>query len=239
VAEAVRAEIHRLAPGKAIHVLVNTSGDPDLYGGNVRLSEGLTPTSQHAMIIAHENTGLTIARSGMTAQGIPSEVFFRGTHELYFNDEPIEVTYMPAAYSNGDVLVYFRKSDVLAVGHLIEDLTYPTFAEGGSLQGTIDALNYILSKTIASWRAQGGTLVVPVRGRPYDEGDVAEYRDTITIIRDRLEDAIKKGRTLAQIKADRLSRDYDRRYGGEPGPGSSDRFLDAAYESLSRRRKTN
>lgn len=238
VADAVRAEIEKLAPGKTIRVLVNTSADPQLSGGNARMSAGASPTSQRAMIIAHEATGMKIVQSGVVSQGIPTEVFFRGTREVYFNDEPIEVTYVPAAHSNGDVLVHFRKSDVLAVGHVIEDLTYPTIGDGGSLQGTIDALNYLLSRTVASWRSQGGTLVVPVRGRPYDEGDVAEYRDTVTIIRDRLADAIRKGHTLAQIKADRLTRDYDGRYGMEPGPGSTESFIDAAYASLNAARTT-
>ena len=141
--------------------------------------------------------------------------------------------------SDGDVIVFFRKSDVIAAGHVIEDLTFPTMTEGGSLVGTIDALNRILLTTVASWRSQGGTQVIPVRGRPYDEGDVAEYRDMVTIVRDRLQDAIATGRTLAQVKADRLSQDYDRRYGSVPGPGSTDAFIDAAFQSLAARKGTN
>jgi glyoxylase-like metal-dependent hydrolase (beta-lactamase superfamily II) len=238
-AEAVLAEIRTLAPGKPVRAIVNTSADPALAGGNLRVGQGATPAAQRAAIIAHENTSLRIARSGASGLAIPSDVFFRGTRELYFNDEPIEVIHVPAAYGDGDVIVFFRKSDVIAAGHVIEELTYPTLAEGGSLQGTIDALNRILLMTVASWRSQGGTQVIPVRGRPYDEGDVAEYRDMVTILRDRVKDAMDKGRTLAQIKADRLSQDYDRRYGSEPGPGSTDAFLDAAFRSLGTRQGTH
>jgi cyclase len=168
----------------------------------------------------------------MGGLGIPSDVFFRGTRELYFNEEPIEIIHAPAAYSDGDVIVFFRKSDVIVAGHVIEDLTFPVITEGGSLNGTIDGLNRILALAVASWRSQGGTQVIPVRGRPYDEGDVAEYRDMVTILRDRVQDAVGKGRTLAQIKADRLSQDYDGRYGSTPGAGSTEAFLDAAFESL-------
>ena len=238
-AEAVLAEIRKLAPGKPVRVIVNTSADPALSGANLRVGQGATPAAQRAGIIAHENTSLRIARGGASGLAIPSDVFFRGTRELYFNDEPIEVIHVPSAYSDGDVIVFFRKSDVVAAGHVIEDLTFPVIGEGGSLQGTIDALNRILLMTVASWRSQGGTQVIPVRGRPYDEGDVAEYRDMVTILRDRIQDAIGKGRTLADIKADRLSQDYDVRYGSAPGPGSTDAFLEAAYRSLSPRRGTH
>ena len=238
-AEAVLAEIRRLAPGKPVRAIVNTSADPALAGGNLRVGEGATPAAQRAAIIAHENTSLRITKTGVSGLAIPSDVFFRGARELYFNDEPIEIIHVPSAYSDGDVIVFFRKSDVIAAGHVIEDLSFPITSEGGSLQGTIDALNRILLMTVASWRSQGGTQVIPVRGRPYDEGDVAEYRDMVTIVRDRIQDAIAKGRTLAQIKADRLSQDYDGRYGSVPGPGSTDAFLEAAYQDISTRKGTN
>jgi glyoxylase-like metal-dependent hydrolase (beta-lactamase superfamily II) len=238
-ADAVLAEIRKLAPAKPVRVIVNTSADPALAGANLRVGEGPTAAAQRAAIIAHENTSLRIARAGASGLAIPSDVFFRGSRELYFNDEPIEIIHVPSAYSDGDVIVFFRRSDVIVAGHVIEDVTFPTTSEGGSLQGTIDALNRILLMTVASWRSQGGTQVIPVRGRPYDEGDVAEYRDMVTIIRDRLQDAIAKGRTLAQVKADRLSQDYDRRYGSVPGPGSTDAFIEAAYQSLSVPKGTN
>jgi glyoxylase-like metal-dependent hydrolase (beta-lactamase superfamily II) len=231
--EAILAELRKIAPDKPVRVIVNTSNDPALFGGNLRVGQGPTPEAQRAAIIAHESTSVAIAKSGMSGLGIPSDVFFRGTRELHFNDEPIEVIHAPSAYSEGDVIVFFRKSDVIVAGNVIQDLTYPVIGEGGSLQGTIDALNRILLMAVASWRSQGGTQVVPVRGRPYDEGDVAEYRDMVTILRDRVQDAIAKGRTLAQIKADRLSQDYDGRYGGMPGPGSTDAFLEATFRSLS------
>jgi glyoxylase-like metal-dependent hydrolase (beta-lactamase superfamily II) len=237
--EAVLAEVRKIAPNKPVRVLVNTSGDPTLFGGNLRLGQGATPEAQRAAIIAHENTSVTIAKSGMSGLGIPSDVFYRGTRELHFNDEPIEVIHVPNAYSDGDVIVFFRKSDVIAVGHVIQDLTFPVLGEGGSLQGTIDALNRVLLMAVASWRSQGGTQVIGVRGRPYDEGDVAEYRDMVTIVRDRVQDAIAKGKTLAQIKADRLSQDYDGRYGGMPGPGSTDAFIETAFKSLSAAKVTN
>ena len=43
-----------------------------------------------------------------------------------------------------------------------------------------------------------------------DFGDVLNYRDMTTIIRDRIQDMIKKGMTLEQVKAAKPTLDYDR-----------------------------
>ena len=100
------------------------------------------------------------------------------------------------------------------------------------MDGTLAALNRILGMTVAAWRAQGGTMVIPNRGRIYDEGDVAEYRDMLTIVRDRVSDAIAKGRTLEQVKAEGLARDYDGRYGAAAGPASAATFIETVYRSV-------
>ena len=144
------------------------------------------------------------------------------------------IIHVPAATSDGDVIVFFRESDVVVTGGVIEDLTYPVIRldEGGSINGTLEALNDVLDLTIAEYRAQGGTMVIPNRGRIYDEGDVAEYRDMLTIVRDRVQDAIAKGQTLEQIQAARLARDYDGRYAAASGPASADAFITTVYRSL-------
>jgi hypothetical protein len=91
----------------------------------------------------------------------------------------------------------------------------------------------VLDLTVAEWRAQGGTMVIPNRGRIYDEGDVAEYRDVMTIVRDRVQDAIGKGQTLEQVQSARLARDYDGRYAAAAGPAAADGFIATVYQSLS------
>jgi glyoxylase-like metal-dependent hydrolase (beta-lactamase superfamily II) len=235
LADAVLAEIERLAPGQRIRIIVATDDDAAHIGGVAKLATGPTPRAQRAAVIAHENASLRIATAGLSDRHSPTDTFFRGTRELYFNDEPIEIIHVPAAASDGDVLVYFRKSDVVVTGAVIEDLTYPVvrLADGGTVDGTLAALNRVLDITIAAWRAQGGTMVIPNRGRVYDEGDVAEYRDMLTIVRDRVQDAIAKGFTLEQVRAARLARDYDGRYGAEGGPASADAFIAAMYRDLS------
>ena len=234
LADEVLAEIHELAPDKRIRVIVLTDDDARHIGGTAQLASGTTPQAQRAAVFAHENAALRIATGGFSDRHAPTETFFRGTRELYFNGEPIEIIHVPSAVSDGDVLVFFRKSDVVVAGSVIADLTYPVVRldDGGTVNGTIAALNGILDRTIAGWRAQGGTMVVPDRGRIYDEGDVAEYRDVLTIIRDRVQDAIDKGLTLEQVRAAQLARDYDGRYGAESGPASAEGFMTTMYRSL-------
>jgi hypothetical protein len=215
-------------------VIVMTDDDALHVGGTAKLAAGPTPRAQRAAVIAHENASLRIATDGLSDGHSPTDTFFRGTRELHFNGEPIEIIHVPAATSDGDVLVFFRKSDVVVTGSVIADLTYPVIRmnEGGTVNGTLAALNRILGLTVAEWRAQGGTMVVPDRGRVYDEGDVAEYRDMLTIVRDRVKDAIDKGLTLEQVRAARLARDYDGRYGAESGPASAEEFITTVYRSL-------
>ena len=235
IADAVSEEVAKLAHGLRIRIIVDTDDDIAHIGGNAKLASGTTPREQRAAVFAHENASLRIAQAGLSDRHSPTDTFFRGTREIYFNDEPIEIIYVPAAASDGDVLVYFRKSDVIVAGSVLEDLTYPIIrtAEGGSLNGTLEALNHILDLTIAEYRAQGGTMVIPNRGRIYDEGDVAEYRDMLTIIRDRVQDAVGKGSTLAQVQGARLARDYDGRYAAATGPASANEFIATVYRGSS------
>ena len=78
---------------------------------------------------------------------------------------------------------------------------------------------------------EGGTIVVPGHGRLTDSADVAYYRDMVTIMRDRVRAAVKKGMTLPQIKAAKLTRDYDGRFGRSPSY-TPDMFIEAIYRSL-------
>jgi cyclase len=235
LAAAVLAEIGKIADDRRIRMIVATNDDPTHIGANAAFATGSTPRAQRASIVAHENTSLRMAAAHVPDGSAPTDTFFRGTRELYFNDEPIEIIHVPSATSDGDVIVFFRKSDVVVAGDVIQDLTYPVIRldDGGSVNGTIAALNRILDITVASYRAQGGTMVIPNQGRIYDEGDVAEYRDMVTIVRDRVRDAIGKGLTLDQVQAVALARDYDGRYGAAAGPAESANYVAAVYRSLS------
>jgi hypothetical protein len=144
--------------------------------------------------------------------------------------------HMPAAHTDGDLIVWFRKSDVVSTGDVFSTVTYPMIdlARGGSVQGILNALNSILDITFPAFNNQGGTLVVPGHGRICNESDVAEYRDMTTIIRDRIQLMIEKGVTLAQVKAAGPTKDYDGVYSTPAWTGEM--FIEAIYTDLARAR---
>jgi glyoxylase-like metal-dependent hydrolase (beta-lactamase superfamily II) len=160
---------------------------------------------------------------------------YREDHkDLYFNGEAVQLLHQPAAHTDGDSIVFFRKSDVIATGDVFTPASYPMIdiARGGSINGIVDALNRIIDLTVPAEKQEGGTMVIPGHGRLCDEADVVEYRDMMTIIRDRIRDLVKKGMTLEQVKAMRPTRDYDPLYGATEGPWTTDSFVEAAYNSL-------
>ena len=142
----------------------------------------------------------------------------------------------PSAHADGDSIVHFRGSDVISTGDILSTVSYPVFdvAQGGSINGIIDGLNGLLDLVIAEYQTEGGTLLIPGHGRVCDAADLATYRDAVTIIRDRVQDMIKRGLTLAQVKAARPTKDYDPRY--DVPTWTKDQFVEAVYRSLSQKK---
>lgn len=215
-----------------------TGGAP-IAAGQVA-NNGRTPGAQ---VYAHE-----AALNRLTGQGgapaapfglWPTDTFFTLKKTLYFNGEPIELLHQPSAHTDGDVMVWFRKSDVVAAGDIYTPDRYPMIdlARGGSVQGFLDALNRIIDITVPRFNQQGGTMVVGGHGRIGNESDVVEYRDMTTIIRDRVALMISEGKTLAQVRAANPLLDYDGTFGSKTGPWTSDMFLEAMYQDLSKTRK--
>jgi len=145
---------------------------------------------------------------------------------------------MPEAHTDGDSIVYFRYSDVISAGDILNENSYPVIDvdKGGSIQGIIDGLTHILDIGIPEFRTQGGTMVIPGHGRLCDMADVVYYRDMLSIVRDRIQDAISRGLTVQQIKAAKLTMDFDKRWGSTTGPWTTDMFIDAVYKSLTKKK---
>jgi cyclase len=252
LADKVIAAIRKLSD-RPIQFIVNTSFHADHTGGNVKLhAAGEDPSlfgsffsgqfadaGQGATIIGHQNVqNRMIAPAGTAAatasEAWPSDTFIQGRRRKYHNGEAVEIFYEPNAITDGDSIVQFRRSDVIATGDIFTTTQYPfiDLKNGGSVQGEVDALNNILDKTVYKHLGEGGTLVIPGRGRLSDEYEVSEYRDMIVIVRDRVQAMIKKGGTLEQVKAARVTADYDDRFGANTGPWTTDMFVEAVYTSL-------
>jgi glyoxylase-like metal-dependent hydrolase (beta-lactamase superfamily II) len=233
-------------PPRPIAGVINTSADPEHIGGNEKLAgAGRTfgvrnlsgPAALGAWIVAHENVATRLSPGGnpiVPASALPNEVYFGSDKKLnFFNGEGVVIEHVDAAHSDGDSMVYFRGSDVIAAGDVFNMSYYPVIdaAHGGSINGLVKAANKLLDMIVWEHMMEGGTMVVPGHGRLADVADVSYYRDMVTILRDRINAMKTKGMTLAQIKAAHPSKDYDPRFGTNP-KWTPDMFIEAIYETL-------
>ncbi len=251
-AEKVVAAIRTLS-NKPIRYIVNTHVHPDHVGGNDYIGKlGSTIAGGNvgagagvgAGIIAHENvlnrmSAPTGQQAPFPTTAWPTDTYISKQKELFFNGESLQVIHQPAAHTDGDSIVYFRKSDVIVAGDLFVTTTYPFIdsARGGNITGIIAALNNMLDIAIPKAMQEGGTYIIPGHGRLTDEADLLEYRDMITIIRDRIQDGVKRGQTLDQVKAGKPTLDYDARWGATSGFWTTDQFIEAVYKDLSKAKK--
>ena len=254
-ADAVVAAIKKVTT-KPIRYLINTSADPDHVGGNAAVAKaGQTLFTQGggagiaadflgggASILSVEQ--VLTRMSGPSGQPSPSpvaawptETFNQPRKYMYLNGEGIEVFHQPAAHTDGDAIVFFRRSDVVVAGDVFDTTRFPVIdvAKGGSIRGEIAALQKLVDTAIPSVpivSREEGTLIIPGHGRLCDQLDVVEYRDMVTIIRDRIRDLMKQGLSLEQIKAASPARGYTRRYGSDTGSWTTNDFVEAVYRSM-------
>jgi cyclase len=207
-------------------------------GGNVVGDLGAAATAT-AAIIAHENVQKRLSAPAAGQAEVPfaawpTETFFGKKREFLFNDEAVQIIHQPDAHTDGDSVVFFRRSDVVSTGDLFTTVMYPFIdaANGGTIDGYVRALNAIMDITVPSNVNEGGTMVIPGHGRVSDEQDVVEYRDMATIVRDRIREYVKRGMTLEQVKAAKPTLDFDPRYGSDTGFWTTAQFIEVIYKQM-------
>jgi cyclase len=240
----------RLISPRPVRLIINTSADADHVGGNAVIGGAGVPMSpdpfareNHATVLAHEKVLLrmsapTGSQSPFPTKMWPTETFTSRFRPIYVNDDSVQVIRQTGAHSDGDIMVLFRKADVVVTGDIIDLRQFPVIdrARGGSIQSELEALNRLLTEFVVPNGPQvlkpGGTMVVPGHGYVSDYGEVVEYRDMLTVITDIIHDMIEKGMTLDQVKAANPTRGYRVRYSSDTGPWTTDMFVEAVYQSL-------
>jgi glyoxylase-like metal-dependent hydrolase (beta-lactamase superfamily II) len=233
-----------------IRMIIDTSADAEHVGGNDKVGAAGVPINpdnftdeERATVLAHENVlqRMSVPKNRNekpfpTAMW-PTETFTSKYRSFYVNNDAVQVIRQLGAVTDGDVIVHLRRADVIATGDIVDLRHFPVIdaAKGGSIQGELEALNRLLDLTVPPMPLvlkPGRTLVVPGHGRVSDYGELVDYRDMVTTIKDIIEDMVKKGMTLEQVKAANPTAGYRKRWGSETGPWTTDMFVEAIYNGL-------
>ena len=230
---------------RPVGMIINTSADADHAGGNRALASTGIPiagapfgSAPAAGVLAHENVLLRMADEGVLPyEDWPTETYTSKVRSMYINDDGIVVMRRIGAHSDGDSMVHFRRADVIATGDILDLRHFPVIdpAKGGSIQGELAALNYLLEITIPAMPLvlkPGRTLLVPGHGYISDYAELVEYQNMVTIIHDRIKDLMDKGMSLEEIKAADPTQGYRGRYGSDSGPWTTEMFVEAVYHGL-------
>ncbi|MGB0122284.1 MAG: MBL fold metallo-hydrolase [Silvibacterium sp.] len=219
----------KLAP-HPLKLLINTSWLFDHTDGNAALH------SAGAFIIAQENVRLRLSTPqtipafnldlhSSSASALPQQTF-ADSEKLYFDDGEIDLIHAPNASTDSDVFVHFVRGNVIHAGELWFNNAYPIIetSSGGTINGMIQGVDQILQL------ADDKTKIVPSHGSAGNKFILADYRQMLSTVANRIEKMKIAGQTLDQVIAAKATADLDSQWShGEMTPAM---FLTAVYNTL-------
>ena len=213
LSERIKSTIDGISNGD-IKFLINTHVHGDHTGGNANFAGMDIP------IMAHDTVRARLALN-QPPEALPI-LTYSDDVRLYLNGETVHVIPMPPAHTDGDSIIHFEASDVIHTGDMFRTVAFPVIDRnnGGTLQGTIDALGILAGMSGA------GTRILPGHGVVSTREDVIEFRDMVITVAGRVRPLVEQGRSYEQVVAEGTTREFEAKW------GDPNRFLTAVYEEF-------
>jgi glyoxylase-like metal-dependent hydrolase (beta-lactamase superfamily II) len=236
-------EAIRALTSQPVKYVINTHMHVDHVSGNELFRWNGSPSRAFdavsaAKVLAHEKVlqrlSKPISDGGRRGEVWPTDVYAGAEAQVAFNGEIVRLRHQPRAHTDGDTFVHFVGSDVVSAGDIYQNIRYPFIdrANGGSIDGLVEALDNLVDMVSTSGERAGETLVVPGHGAVATEADAVAYRDMIVGVRDRIQRMIDAGMSLRQIQAADPTADYDPRFRVYTGTWTVTQFVEAIYQDL-------
>lgn len=233
LSDKITTAIRAISPAP-IRFLVNTHMHFDHTGGNEIFAKAgvaiFAPENQRHRLSVDQYIEILNRRDPPLPPAALPVVTFTDTVSFYLNGDSIVAFHVAPAHTDGDAAIYFRHANVIATGDLYFNGRYPLvdLSNGGSIDGMVAAADRILAM------ADGATKIIPGHGALSNRVEYQTYRDMLATIRDRIRHAIAAGQTLDQVKAAKLTADFDAVWGN--GRITPDMFVGILYKDLSTHR---
>jgi glyoxylase-like metal-dependent hydrolase (beta-lactamase superfamily II) len=196
---ALAPAVLRTLGGQRVRTLFNTHYHADQTGGNALFAKAGAEIRAHTITRQWLAADYYVPAEDRWVKAPPKEavpkVTFRGTGEMKTGVERIEFGYLLEAHTRGDAYVYFRDSNVLAVGDVVSPLRDPAhdWFAGGWLGGRTDAMDDLLEL------ANDETRIVPAYGPVMSRAELQAERDMMAKLFDRTADLTHKGRSAEDM----------------------------------------